>query len=142
MKKYFCPFIFLTAIILVTTSCKKNVPEISDSDENEQLATTKAIIESIDNDNTTKTVTSNVMIPYDETFFVNTTTGGEDVHFTGQLHLVTKFSPVDPCRLFTNVVSLKGIGLQSNLEYQLAGSFESEKTVTAGGSFTSHTAIS
>ena len=72
-------------------------------------------------------VTSQTMLSIDQDFFINNTEGGEWVHFTGQLHLVTIFFtndpifPNDPVRIQTNVVSLKGVGETSGLTYQATG---------------------
>jgi hypothetical protein len=72
-------------------------------------------------------VTTSTMVSFDQTFFVSNTDGGEDVHFTGLLHLVTIAFPTDPVfpndpvRIQTNVVNLTGVGTESGLTYTVRG---------------------
>ena len=141
MKKQSLFFAVCTAITIFTvTSCKKDAVETPAPQAKEVTATVaKGIIEFIEKNALDNTVTSSIMIPIDQTFFVNTLSGGEDVHFSGQLHLVTKFEivgpPIRPIRLFTNTVALKGIGRLTGLAYQLTGIDESFQNVTAGSAF-------
>ena len=123
MKKYLSlPTLIISTAIL--SSCTKNA---TDTDT---MALSKTTVESVVKDEKTKTVTSSLLIDVDQDVFLGPATNGEVVHLTGQLHLVMKFFPNDPLRLFTNVISLKGTGLTSGLPYYISGSFESSQTVT------------
>jgi hypothetical protein len=73
------------------------------------------------------------MISFEQQFFVLNTDGGEFVHFSGQLHVVTTvfptdpvfpndpIFPTDPLRIQTNVVNLSGVGVESGLIYGVTG---------------------
>ena len=80
-------------------------------------------------------VVSSVMIPFDDNVFISNGSSGESVHFTGRLHLSTKFQPGPPIRIFTNTVDLKGIGNNTGGLYKLVGSMETMQDVTAGSTF-------
>jgi hypothetical protein len=126
----------LLVMIVLISSCKKNIET-----KPEESSASIAKVESVFKEEISNNIVSNVMIPFDQNILVALTDAPELVHFTGQLHLITKFlppnpiQPGDPCHLFTNVISLQGIGMTSGLTYQIAGSFESVQNVTAGSSF-------
>ena len=71
-------------------------------------------------------VTSSLMVPVDGLVFQP---GGnlENVALTGRVHLVTQFTPgdpcipSDPCRVFVNLADVKGIGLLSLSSYIAIG---------------------
>jgi hypothetical protein len=147
MKKNFILPTLAAMIMLAFIACQKDTTDtmVANPDKPQQVTIAKATIESVVKDAISKTVTSSVIIPFSQTLFVKNIYGGEDVQYTGQLHLVTKFAPPDPVtppdpvipnlRLLTNTVSLKGIGQQSGLVYQLTGMAESFQNVLAGSSF-------
>ena len=71
-------------------------------------------------------VTSSVMVPVDGLVFQP---GGtlESIALTGRMHLVTQFTPTDPCipsdpcRVFFDLADVKGIGLPSGNTYVAIG---------------------
>ena len=119
----------LLALTLFTVSCKKNIQA-----NPEEIFSSNAKVEVL-KEESNQQVISNVTIPFDQTVLVALSDASEMVHFKGQLHLLTRFSPTDPCRLFTNVISLQGIGQTSGLTYRIAGSYETMQTVSAGSTF-------
>lgn len=128
-------------LVVAISSCQK---EIETKSKVAIAPATNAKIESIAQESTTKAVVSNLLIPFDQTFLVGTTETGEQVHFTGQLHLVARFLPPNPIipndpyriTLVSNVMSLKGLGLTTGLIYQIQGSFQTDQPVTPASSFT------
>ena len=83
------------------------------------------------------TDTTSFILPVNNTFFV----GGEDVAFSGAIHLVTKIvntasptdpcTPTDPCRLnaLMNLQGVSGVGLTTGRKYHVVGTTKVE-TVT------------
>ena len=130
------------SLILVATSCQKKIDRISD--ESSQASPSIAKIESITEETITHAVVTNLLIPFDQTFLLGNDEVGEQVHFVGQLHLVTKLvppnpiNPSDPYRitLISNVIALKGVGLSSGQIYQFDGSFQTDQPASPGTSFT------
>ena len=80
-------------------------------------------------------VTSNWMIPFQGTYFVDNGASSEFVDLSGSAHLVVKFSPVDPCRIHTNLVSVSGVGQTSGLSYRLTGAAKFELDAEPGSRF-------
>jgi len=129
------------SLILVATSFQKKI-EISD--DSSQANPSIAKIESITEETITHAVVTNLLIPFDQTFLLGNDEVGEQVHFVGQLHLVTKLVPPNPIlpqdpyhiTLISNVVALQGVGLTSGQIYQFDGSFQTDQPASPGSSFT------
>jgi hypothetical protein len=85
--------------------------------------------------NTNTAITSNLIIAFDQTLFINNTEGGEMVSFTGNLHLVTIFFPTDPLRIQSNVMNITGTGLSSGLTYKITGTDNSFDAAYPGSQF-------
>ena len=128
--------VFFTLFVFFS-SCKKNV-------ETKSEAPTIAKIESIAEENISHAVVTNLLVPFDQTFLLGNDEVGEQVHFVGQLHLVTRLVPPNPVipndpykiSLISNVVALKGVGLTSGQIYQFDGSFQTDQPASPGSSFT------
>jgi hypothetical protein len=93
-----------------------------------------------------ETVTSNWMIPFQGTVYVNNGGQSEVVDLAGSIHLVVKVSiPVDPCascvppnptRIHTNLVSISGVGQTSGMRYEANGAANLELEVDVPSAFT------
>ena len=89
-------------------------------------------------------VTSNWMIPFQGSYFVDNGASSEFVDLSGSAHLVVKYQPVDPCascvppnpvRIHTNLQSITGVGRTSGQPYRLTGAANFEMDADAGSTF-------
>jgi hypothetical protein len=91
------------------------------------------------------TTTSNLMIPFQGTVYVNTGEQSEAVDLAGSIHLVVQvFSPTDPCascvppnpiRIHTNMISVSGVGQTTGWRYEARGTANFELDVEVPSSF-------
>ena len=80
-----------------------------------------------------KTNTNSFILPVDNTLVL----AGEDVDFTGNVHVVTKLSPTDPCAptdpcklsIRVNIQGASGVGQMTGQIYHLVGSIQIEETI-------------
>jgi hypothetical protein len=128
-------------VIVLSTSCRKHLDtKVDTASDNGSIAK----IESIAEESITHAVVTNLLIPFDQTFLLGNDEVGEQVHFVGQLHLVTRLVPPNPIipgdqyhiTLISNVVALQGVGLTSGQIYQFDGSFQTDQPASPGSSFT------
>lgn len=89
------------------------------------------------------TDTTSFILPVNDTFFI----GGEDVAFSGHIHLATRVvntaiptdpcTPVDPCRLnaLMNLQRVSGLGLSTGRTYHVVGTARVETDTAVPAAF-------